>query len=155
MSNKNLIRSFVFITAVFFLTGAHADNSNNDITVSNAWVQAMPPSQKITAAYMIIANGSHKEAVLVSASSEIAGATDHVAQVAVTNTGSETLTVFKGNTVFSDHATKDLLVADAGAEREAEREGGPAYLHWRAIPIAFAQHSFVNTLDGVLSVVAV
>ena len=45
---------------------------------------------------------------------EIAGATDHVAQVAVTNTGTETLTVFKGNTVLSDHATKDLLVADAG-----------------------------------------
>jgi len=44
----------------------------------------------------------------------ITGATDHVAQVAVTNTGSDTLTVFKGNTVFSDHATKDLLVADAG-----------------------------------------
>jgi hypothetical protein len=45
---------------------------------------------------------------------EIAGATYHVAQVAVTNTGSETLTVFKGNTVLSDHATKDLLVANAG-----------------------------------------
>lgn len=45
---------------------------------------------------------------------EIAGTTDHIAQVAVTNTGSETLTVFKGNTVFSDHATKDLVVADAG-----------------------------------------
>jgi deuterolysin len=45
---------------------------------------------------------------------EIAGATYHVAQVAVTNTGSETLTVFKGNTVLSDHATKDLLVANTG-----------------------------------------
>ena len=45
---------------------------------------------------------------------EISGATNQVAQVAVTNTGDETLTVFKGNTVLSDHATKDLLVADAG-----------------------------------------
>ena len=45
---------------------------------------------------------------------EIVGAADHVAQVAVTNTGSETITVFKGNTVLSDHATKDLVVADAG-----------------------------------------
>jgi deuterolysin len=45
---------------------------------------------------------------------EIAGTVDHIAQVAVTNTGSEAVTVFKGNTVFSDHATKDLLVADAG-----------------------------------------
>jgi hypothetical protein len=45
---------------------------------------------------------------------EIAGTTDHVAQVAVTNTGSEAVTVFKGNTVFSEHATKDLLVAKEG-----------------------------------------
>lgn len=45
---------------------------------------------------------------------EIAGATDHIAHVAVTNTGSDALTVFKGNTVLSDHATKDLLVADEG-----------------------------------------
>lgn len=45
---------------------------------------------------------------------EITGADNHVAQVAVTNTGSETVTVFKGNTVFSEHATKDLLVSSAG-----------------------------------------
>jgi deuterolysin len=44
---------------------------------------------------------------------EIVGSTDHVAQVAVTNTGAEAITVFKGNTVFSEHATKDLLVSDA------------------------------------------
>ena len=41
---------------------------------------------------------------------EITGAKNHVAQVAVTNTGAEAVTVFKGNTVFSSHATKDLLV---------------------------------------------
>jgi len=45
---------------------------------------------------------------------KIAGTTDHVAQVAVTNTGSEAVTVFKGNTVFSEHATKDLVVAKEG-----------------------------------------
>lgn len=44
---------------------------------------------------------------------EIVGATNHIAQVSVTNTGSETITVFKGNTVLSDHATKDLIVSDA------------------------------------------
>ncbi|KAF2437487.1 deuterolysin metalloprotease [Karstenula rhodostoma CBS 690.94] len=43
----------------------------------------------------------------------IADADHHVVNVQVTNTGSETLQVFKGNTVFSAHATKDLLVADA------------------------------------------
>lgn len=45
---------------------------------------------------------------------EITDSDSHVVNVAVTNTGSETISVFKGNTVFSDHATKDLLVADAG-----------------------------------------
>lgn len=45
----------------------------------------------------------------------IADAGNHVVNVQVTNTGNETLQVFKGNTVFSDHVTKDLLVADAGA----------------------------------------
>jgi deuterolysin len=45
---------------------------------------------------------------------EITGATAHVAHVAVTNTGAEAITVFKGNTVLSPHATKDLLVSDAG-----------------------------------------
>ncbi|KAI8628784.1 Metalloprotease [Xylariaceae sp. FL1651] len=44
---------------------------------------------------------------------EITGATDHIAQVAVTNTAAEPLTVFKGNTVLIGHATKDLLVSDA------------------------------------------
>lgn len=48
---------------------------------------------------------------------EIVGATNHIAQVSVTNTGSETITVFKGNTVLSDHATKDLIVSDAGKLR--------------------------------------
>ncbi|KAI2642745.1 Deuterolysin metalloprotease family-domain-containing protein [Xylaria nigripes] len=43
---------------------------------------------------------------------EITGATDHVSQVAVTNTDSEPITVFKGNTVLHDHATKDLQISD-------------------------------------------
>ncbi|KAF2704145.1 putative neutral protease 2 like protein [Pleomassaria siparia CBS 279.74] len=47
---------------------------------------------------------------------KIAGAADHVAEIAVTNTGAEAVTVFKGNTVFSDHATKDLLVTDAAGK---------------------------------------
>jgi deuterolysin len=45
---------------------------------------------------------------------KISGATAHDAHVAVTNIGDQTITFFKGNTVLSDHATKDLLVADAG-----------------------------------------
>ncbi|KAJ4341959.1 hypothetical protein N0V95_007055 [Ascochyta clinopodiicola] len=42
-----------------------------------------------------------------------AGADSHTVNVHITNTANETLHVFKGNTVFSAHATKDLLVADA------------------------------------------
>jgi len=45
---------------------------------------------------------------------EIVGITDHIATVAVTNTGSDTVTVFKGNTVLSNHATKNLVVTNAG-----------------------------------------
>lgn len=44
----------------------------------------------------------------------IADSSNHVVNVQVTNTGSETLQVFKGNTIFSAHGTKDLLVTDAG-----------------------------------------
>lgn len=47
---------------------------------------------------------------------QITGATGHVAQVAVTNTASEPITVFKGNTVLNEHATKDILVADASGK---------------------------------------
>lgn len=43
----------------------------------------------------------------------VSGTTNHIASVAVTNTGTEAITVFKGNTVFSEHPTLDLLVADA------------------------------------------
>jgi len=62
----------------------------------------------------IVALAGTAIAVSCPLSVEIVGAVDHVAQVAITNTGSEPLTVFKGNTVLSDHATKDLLVTDAG-----------------------------------------
>lgn len=68
----------IIITSTVFLWGtyAHADDLSKEIFVSNAWVQAMPPSQTTTAAYMDITNDSSREAVLVSASSDIAGATE-------------------------------------------------------------------------------
>jgi copper(I)-binding protein len=73
---KHLLGSIFFINAVFFMTLAHAGYMNNDISVSDAWVQAMPPSQTTSAAYMTIANNSPKEVVLVSATSDIAGTTE-------------------------------------------------------------------------------
>jgi len=45
---------------------------------------------------------------------KISSTTSHIAHVGVKNTGTEAVTVFKGNTVFSEHATKDVLVSDAG-----------------------------------------
>lgn len=41
----------------------------------------------------------------------------HVATVAVTNTGSEAITVFKGNTVLDSAPTLDVFVEDAGMFR--------------------------------------
>jgi len=76
MKFKSLLCSIVAITAVFFMSYAQAGDLNKNIIVSNAWVQAMPPSQTTTAAYMSITNNSSQEAVLVSASSDIAGVTE-------------------------------------------------------------------------------
>jgi len=76
MKIKNLLCSIVALTVAFFLTYAHAGDLSKDIFISNAWVQAMPPSQTNTAVYMVITNNSPKEAVIVSASSDIAGATE-------------------------------------------------------------------------------
>lgn len=62
---------------------------------------------------------------------EITDSESHVVNVAVTNTGNETISVFKGNTVFSDHATKDLLVADAGVYYTNKVEmGGARYAEY-------------------------
>lgn len=62
---------------------------------------------------------------------EIASSDNHVVNVAVTNTGEKTLSIFKGNTVFSDHATKDLLVTDAGVQSNSLDTGRATYSeHW-------------------------
>lgn len=39
---------------------------------------------------------------------------DHVAKVAITNSGEDAITVFKGNTVLSDHDTLDVVAAKSG-----------------------------------------
>jgi copper(I)-binding protein len=76
MKLKKLLSTTVTFTVVFLLTYAHADGLSKGILVSNAWVLACPPSQTTTAAYMDIVNNSSKEAVLVSASSDIADVTE-------------------------------------------------------------------------------
>ncbi len=74
MKIRNLLCAIIVIIPIIFSTWVHADNLSKNIFVSDAWVQAMPPSQTTTAAYMVITNNSPKEALLVSASSDIAGA---------------------------------------------------------------------------------
>jgi len=76
MKFKSLLCAIIAITASFFMTYGHADDLSKNILISNAWVQAMPPSQTTTAAYMSITNNLSKEVVLVSASSDIAGVTE-------------------------------------------------------------------------------
>jgi len=76
MTIRNLIFFIILIAAALGSAYAHADDLSKDIFVSDAWVQAMPPSQTTTAAYMVISNNSQKEAILESASSDIAGATE-------------------------------------------------------------------------------
>ena len=84
MKLKNLLCCIIVTTTAFLTTYAQADDISKDIFVSNAWVQAMPPVQTTTAAYMLITNNSSKEAVLVSASSDIAGAIE-IHQMSDTN----------------------------------------------------------------------
>lgn len=39
---------------------------------------------------------------------------DHTATVSVTNSGEEAITVFRGNTVLSDHNTLDVVATKSG-----------------------------------------
>lgn len=96
-----------------------ASNSHEDILNNHSSSHLSPaksifqPANMMTKAlpFALLAGAASAACPL---SVEITDSESHVVNVAVTNTGSETISVFKGNTVFSDHATKDLLVADAG-----------------------------------------
>ena len=76
MNVKFLFGIIMASIGAFVVTAADAGDLSKDIFISKAWVQAMPPSQTTTAAYMSITNNSSQEAVLVSASSDIAGVTE-------------------------------------------------------------------------------
>lgn len=76
MKIRNLLLLVFLSIGFLYLTHAYADELTKEIFVSNAWVQAMPPSQKTSAAYMTIKNNSAREVVLVSASSDVAGAVE-------------------------------------------------------------------------------
>jgi periplasmic copper chaperone A len=71
----NISFSVLAVMAIVFSSVTNAAMMSQ-IAVGNAWVQAMPPSQNTSAAYMTIKNNSSKEAFLVSASSDIASAVE-------------------------------------------------------------------------------
>jgi copper(I)-binding protein len=74
MKIRNLFYCALAINIFVLGNCAYADNK--DIAVSNAWVQAMPPSQTTTAVYMTLTNNSKTEAVLTSVSANIASAVE-------------------------------------------------------------------------------
>ncbi|KAH8689145.1 hypothetical protein BGW36DRAFT_421045 [Talaromyces proteolyticus] len=53
---------------------------------------------------------------------------DHVAYITVTNTGSEPVTVFTGNTVLSEHQTRDVIVHDGSGD---DLPFGGIYVNYR------------------------
>ncbi|MDE2027651.1 MAG: copper chaperone PCu(A)C [Candidatus Omnitrophica bacterium] len=72
------MRKLLCLTGVFALLASSAAYAAaaGKISVTDAWVQAMPPSSSISAAYMTITNNSSQNVVLSSASCDIAGAAE-------------------------------------------------------------------------------
>jgi copper(I)-binding protein/putative intracellular protease/amidase len=51
-------------------------NTADRLLVQNAWIQEMPPSRNVTAAYLVIENAGEKSSALLAARAEIAGAVE-------------------------------------------------------------------------------
>ena len=62
----------LLVAGLLFAPFAQAQDSDQRILVSEAWIRAMPPSVKTTAAYLTIDNTSGRELLLQSASTEVA-----------------------------------------------------------------------------------
>jgi copper(I)-binding protein len=68
------MRTALIILTITFLTGLNtsAQVEAGKIVIKDAWVQEGPPSQKITAAFMLIENHNSAEISLLSASTDAA-----------------------------------------------------------------------------------
>ena len=62
----------VLFTSLYFFQMPLAIASSELITVTNAWVRAMPPSFKHTAAYLTINNGSSEKIRLINVKTDAA-----------------------------------------------------------------------------------
>ncbi len=69
LRTSNLI---IFFLAILSSGICSADNVETKISITNAWVKAMPPSMKNTAAYMSITNHSKDKLTLISVESNVA-----------------------------------------------------------------------------------
>jgi periplasmic copper chaperone A len=68
------MRTALIILTITLLTGLNtpAQVEADKIVVKDAWIQEGPPSQKITAAFMLIENHSSEEIALLSAGTDVA-----------------------------------------------------------------------------------
>jgi len=68
--------SFLFCLFVIFglllTTTAQAQDTSSGIEVEDAWIRAMPPTGKTTAAFMVIENSTAHEMILKSAACDVA-----------------------------------------------------------------------------------
>lgn len=68
------MRTALIIVAILFFAGLNtsAQVEADKIVIKDAWIQEGPPSQKITAAFMLIENHNAAEIALLSASTDAA-----------------------------------------------------------------------------------
>lgn len=68
----NISRTFRVVFILALVSGAALAGDSTAITVSQAWVRALPPTQANTAAYLVIDNRGEAAVRIVGASSDIA-----------------------------------------------------------------------------------
>lgn len=68
----NIFRIFPVVFILALVSGTALAGDSPAITVSEAWVRALPPTQANTAAYLLIDNRGEATASIVGASSDIA-----------------------------------------------------------------------------------
>ncbi|MBP9855363.1 MAG: copper chaperone PCu(A)C [Candidatus Omnitrophica bacterium] len=72
MSHRNSFYLILVIVGMLSINLARAEESTQNVSISNAWVRALPPSQKTTAGLLTIENKTEKEIILQSVTSTAA-----------------------------------------------------------------------------------
>lgn len=66
-----LLKSFIACCVVVAASVSHAE-----LAIENAWVRAVPPNSRTTAAYFTVRNSGDEEQVIIRASASVAGAAE-------------------------------------------------------------------------------